>query len=521
MKSKSFLSKAFILVLAGMVSKFIGFFFRVPLTNMIGARGYGLYNYPYSLYSAMLAISITGLPVAISKLVSEKIAINRYDEAHRIFKISFLIMLVLGGVTSLALLLSSKLLVSTLWPSGAYYPLMGLVLAPLFVSLLSAFRGYFQGMQIMMAHSVSQVFEAFGRLIFGLGLAYLLFDKGLEYAAGGASFGATAGAFIGLVVICIIYLKMRSEIFLNIAKYPSNEKLEPLSKVVKTILKISIPISIGALAGTLMPMIDSLMIKSRLLVAGFPEEMSTKLFGRMGAGTTLINFPLTISIAIAISLVPAISEAKVQGRILEMKKRLKLGIKLALYLVLPASVGLFILAQPILNLVFPKINDAHVILKILSISLVFVTLNQVLTASIQGLGKVMIPVKNLFIGAIVKIIATYYFTAIPEYNINGAAMGTIIGYLIASSLNYSYLKRHVNLKLNKVDTVIKPILASGIMGIVVMYFYKYTFNIFSKNSIATILSIGLGAIVYGAILLITGGVKYQDIFNIIHRRRQK
>ncbi len=518
MKKRSFLSGAFILAGAGIISKFIGFFFRVPLTNMIGAKGYGLYNYPYNLYSAMLAISITGLPVAISKLVSEKIAIDRYDEAHRIFKVSLIIMLFLGSFTSLFLFFSSKFLVSRLWPPGAYYPLMGLVLAPLFVSLMSAFRGYFQGMQIMIAHSISQVFESFGRLIFGLGLAYTLYDKGLEYAAGGASFGATAGAFIGLMVIGLFYLKMRAQIFQNINKYSNNKKAEPISNVVKTILSISIPISIGALAGTLMPMIDSLMIKSRLAVAGFSEELSTILFGRLGAGTTLINFPLTISIAIAVSIVPAISEANAQGMLSEIKKRLELGIKMGLYLVLPASIGLFVLAEPILNCIFPKISEAHNILKLLAISLFFMTLNQVLTASIQGLGKVMIPVKNLFIGAIVKIATSYYIISIPEYNIKGAAIGTIIGYFIAASLNYSYLKRHINFKLNKLDTVIKPILASCIMGITVVYFYEYSFSIFSSNSISTLVSIGLGAIIYGLILIITGGIRYMDIVNIVNRK---
>lgn len=518
MKKRSFIGGAFILATAGIVSKFIGFFFRVPLTNMIGAEGYGLYNYPYNLYSAMLAISVTGLPIAISKLVSGKIAINRYDEAHRIFKIALCIMLFLGSFTSLALYVGSEFLVNTIWPKEAYYPLMGLVIAPFFVALMSVFRGYFQGMQIMVASSISQVFESFGRLIFGLGLAYALLDRGIEYAAGGGTFGATAGAFIGLCVIILYYLRVKPQIKEKIEKQDKGSEKDATVKIIKDILYLSIPISIGSLAGTLMPLIDSLMIKIRLDVAGFSEEMSTILFGRLGAGTTLINFPLTISTAIAISLVPAISEAHAKGLFSEIGKRLETGIKIGLYLVFPAFVGLFVFAQPILNFIFPTIKNADYILRFLSIALIFMTLNQILTATIQGVGRPIIAVRNLFIGAGVKVVLSYYLVAIPSININGAIIGTLIGYFIASLLNYLYLKRKINFAIHKIDLIFKPLVASIVMGGGGYYYYHFMMDFTSKNSISLLSSIVVSGVIYGLLLLLLGALSLKEIILFIKKR---
>lgn len=518
MKKRSFIGGTFILAVAGILSKFIGFFFRVPLTNMIGAQGYGLYNYPYHLYSAILAISVTGLPVAISTLVSAKIAIHRYDEAHRVFKIALVIMLFLGVITSLALYLGSGFLVNTIWPQEAYYPLMGLVIAPFFVALMSVFRGYFQGMQIMTASSISQVFESFGRLIFGLGLAYALLDRGIEYAAGGGSFGATAGAFVGLIVIVLYYLKVKPQIKERIQRQVKSGEKESTLKIIKNVLYLSIPISIGALAGTLMPLIDSLMLKLRLNVAGFSEEISTILFGRLGAATTLINFPLTIATAIAISLVPAISEAYAKGLFSEIKERLETGMKIGLYLIFPASMGLFILADPILDFIFPAIQNGGNLLRFLSIALIFMTLNQIFTASIQGIGRPIVSVRNLFIGAGFKIVISYYLAALPSINIYGATIGTIVGYVIASLLNYHYLKRQTHFVMDKINLIFKPLLASVVMGGMVYYTYLLIIGFTARNSISLLSSIALGGIIYGLLLFLFGVIHPKEMIVFITRK---
>lgn len=505
MKKKSFIGGALILGLAGIISKSIGFLFRVPLTNMIGEEGYGLYNFPYSVYATILAISVAGIPVAISKLVSERITLNRHAEAHRIFKSALILMAVVGAAVSLLLFFSAELMVSTIWPEKAYYPLMGLVLAPLFVSLMAVFRGYFQGMQMMSATALSQIFEGLGRLIFGLGLAYLLIDRGVEYAAGGGSFGATAGAALGLIIITIIYFKQRPSIHQTIAHSEGQNSDNATLSYIKQVLLLSIPMSIGSVAGTLMPLIDSLMIQPRLLLAGFDESTATSLFGRIGASGTLINFSLTISLAIAISLVPAISEANALGDRLAVRKRLETAIRMAMFIVIPASIGMFILAKPILNLIFPSIQDAQVILQFLSIALVFITLNQVFTASIQGMGKYYIPVVFLLLGVIFKVAISYILTAMPAINVLGAVSGTIVGYFVAAALNFLYVRNLVDLKLNWLHTAIIPLISGALMGTAV-YFVSRFLLVRTHHAVATLLSVAVGVLVYGICILLWGQI---------------
>lgn len=519
MKNKSFLNGAFILVAAGIVSKFIGFFFKVPLTRLIGAEGLGLYNYPYNLYIAMLAISITGLPVAISKLVSERIALNQYKAVQKVFKVALIMMSFVGVFTSAFLFLGSKIIVRKFWPPGAYYPLMGLVFAPIVVSVMSVFRGYFQGMQLMMPTAISQIFESFGRLIVGLGLAYLLIDKGVPYAAGGASFGATAGPILGLIVLIISYFKIRTGLNKSIKNNNQIQRKESTLLIIRNILSISIPISIGALASSMMALIDSLMITSRLSLAGFSIEQSSILYGQLGAATTLINFPLTISVAISASLVPAISKAKAHEDYHEIRHRLDEGMKMGMYIGLPATMGLFILATPILTLIFPSLNGGGDALQFLSIALIFITSNQIFTGTLQGIGKVMVPVKNLFIGSFFKIIVSYFLTINPSYNIKGAAIGTIAGYFVTSLLNYLSTKKHTNIKFNINDLLIKPIISVTAMATAVYYTFDYLIVSLNSNTLATLLSIIVGGITYGTVLILVGGINIKDILLIFNRKK--
>ncbi len=524
MKKKSFLAGTLILAISGIIVRFIGLFYKLPLAKLIGEEGLALCGYPYQLYIVLLAISSTGIPIAISKLVSEKVAIRRYDEAHRIFKITLVFMLLVGALISLILYISSDYLVSYFWVKEAYYSLMGLILAPFFVAIMAVFRGYFQGMQMMTVSAISQVFEALGRLIIGLGLAYLLFDKGIEFAAGGASFGATAGAIVGLMSIVVVYLNKRKFLNQNINKNSVEGAKESVYEIAHRLIKISVPISIGTVAGALMPLVDSLMNKSRLLAAGFSEQVSTILFGRLSAATTLINFPLAISIALSISLVPAISEMKASGSNYKIKKRIEDAFKMVLILIIPAAAGLFILAGPIMLLLFPDFSDSHNILRILTISLILISLNQIVTAALQGLGKVMIPVRNLFIGAIFKIIISFWLVGITSININGAAIGTGIGYLIVFLLNYLCLRKYIFFKLKKIDTIIKPLLTSLIMSVIVFFSYNNLFKIMSNNSIVTLTSIAIGGLFYGLILFLLGGISKKDITRItdmLPKRKRK
>jgi stage V sporulation protein B len=201
MQKHSLLKGTLILSIAGVIVKVIGAVYRIPLANIITSEGMGYYGSAYPIYGFLIAISTTGLPTAISKLVSEKMALGQTAEAHRVFRVSFVTLFAVGLVSSTALFAASKYLVNAIQNPKAYYSMIAVAPALFFVPLMSAFRGYFQGLQNMVPTALSQVFEQLGRVIVGFVLAIVLLPKGLEYAAAGASFGASSGAVAGLIVI--------------------------------------------------------------------------------------------------------------------------------------------------------------------------------------------------------------------------------------------------------------------------------------------------------------------------------
>lgn len=513
MSNRLLLKSTIILATAGIISKFIGFFLRFPLMLLIGAKGFGLYNYPYQIYASLLSISIAGIPTVIAKLVSERLALDKHEEAHKIFIIAIKMLFIVGMITSVILFIGGNVLVGTIWPEDTYYSLMGLILAPMFVGVLAVFRGYFQGMQNMVATSISQIIESLGRLIFGLGLAVLLVDQGVKYAAGGATFGATGGAFVGMIAI-IVYYKLKRDNIVKGFRDDLDYEMATNKHIVYTIAKLTVPISIGALATTIMPMLDSLMVSSRLQVAGFSTDSATILFGNLGACNTIVNLPLGIIMAISMSLVPAIAHANASKRILQVKSKINQGLRMGIFIAIPAAVGIFSLAEPILNLIFPEIENGAIILQVLSIALIFITVNQILTSIIQALGYFMVPVKNLFIGATIKIVLSFILLSIPNINILGAVIGTIVAYTISMILNLSFLRFKLNITIDVNNIVIKPIFASLIMGAVVVLIRMYV-----GNSILWLgLDVLIGIIVYAVVSVATGCVKIEEIRKILKRR---
>ena len=230
--TKKFVTGATILAIAGILAKVLSVFFRIPLASdmMLGDEGIGYYQFPYPIYTLLIAVSYLGLPSAISKLVSERIAKNKYKEAHEIFKHTFWLLVIFGAISSAFMIIGCDWLIEVQnWPQEAKWSLLGLSLAPFFVAFMGAFRGYFQGMQNMTPTAVSQLIESFARVIVGVGLAaYVLFavDKSnLGLAAGGASFGATAGALFGAIFLAIIYFTQRKKIKANFAKDEGSKKV--------------------------------------------------------------------------------------------------------------------------------------------------------------------------------------------------------------------------------------------------------------------------------------------------------
>lgn len=487
---------AVILAIAGLTAKFLGIFFKIPLQRLIHDEGMGIFGLPYPIYTIMLSISIIGLPAAVSKMISEKMAIGDYEGVKKVFRISFLIIIGLGILSSCLLFFGAKWIIKLLaWPQETYYSIMGLALAPFFVSIMSAFRGYFQGMQIMTPTAISQIIEQIGRVFIGVGLAYMYIERGIGYAAGAASFGATAGAFFGALLLFFYYLKKRKN-FIVLRSHAYNKDNNTL-RIIRRLIWLAIPITFGAILSSVMGLMDAIIVPGRLLKAGYTLEGATVLYGRLtGKAVTLMNVPLTFSTAVAVSLVPAISEAKSKKNLKELKEKAQSGIKMTILITLPATIGLSLLATPIIHLLWGKNEAGGDILTILAFNILFIALAQILTSILQGMNRVFVPVRNLFIGVIIKMIISYVLLG-THLNIIGAVIGSIWGYLTVVVLNYIEIKKLLFFKLSIKEMVIKPVVATISMGIIVISMFNCIFFYSQHESLATILAILIGVIFYG------------------------
>lgn len=519
-KNNSFIKGAAILGIAGGIVKILGAIYRLPLANIIGSEGMGYYQTAYPLYTLLLTISTAGFPVAIAKLVSEKRAIEDYNAAHRVFKVA-LIGLFLGGIlTSSFVFFFSKDIVSRLGNPNAYYSLIALVPALLFVPIMAAFRGFFQGHQSMAPTAISQIIEQLFRVIAGLSLTYYLLDRGTAIAAGGASFGGSVGAVCGSLTMFFIYMYRRRQIKDEMKTSIITEEYR-VKQIIKDLLIIAIPITIGSAIMPMMDSIDVAIVLNRLQSIGYTKAEANELYGNLkGMAQTLINLPQVFSMAIAMSLVPAIASANAKRDKIEIEKNISSGIRMTLLIGLPAGIGLYVLADPIIALLYYN-NPAETILsvgsllKTLSMGVVFLTLVQALSSILQGLGKPMIPAINLFIGAGAKVVLSYVLTGIPSINISGAAISTVMAFMIAAVLDLIFVIKYSHIKISAKDVFLRPLLAAVGMGIAALLSYEFLAKLLAgagkSAKLATVAAILIAGVVYLLLLIITGAINSQDL----------
>ncbi|KEI84228.1 polysaccharide biosynthesis protein [Clostridium botulinum] len=511
MKKQSLIKGTFILGIAGIIAKFLGLFFRWPLQMLIGDEGIGYYQMSYPLYMFFIAAA-SGIPVAVSKLVSERNAVRDEGGIISVLKEAMIFMFIMGmGFTIILLLFSKDIIRFLKWDTRSYYSLIGISLAPLFISIMSVFRGFFQGMQNMNYTAISQLIEQLGRVIFGVGLAYILLPKGIEYSAGGAAIGAAAGGLLGGIYLFLKYLGVKKEFRVK--------KVKRNFKIMNTILYTAIPISIGSAVGTIMSLIDSALVPQKLLEAGFTYKQSTILYGQLtGKAFTLVNVPLTLSVSLCAALVPIIAEDYILNRKMAVLKKVELAIKISMVIAIPSCLGLNFMAKPILNLIFPGQEAGYEILKHLALSIPFIVLCQTSTAILQGIGRYIRPIINLCIGCILKIVITLILVPMNNINIYGAVIGTIAGYVISAILNMMSLKRSLNISINYYEIMIKPLIASTIMIIAVVFIYFYAYNYTISSKIACLIAVFLGMIIYFIIIGLIGILDYNYIKRKIIKR---
>lgn len=512
MNAKQTLIKgAAVLAAANILVKLIGVFYTIPLARLIGAEGMGLYSSAYQIYLWLFIISTTGLPIAISKLVSEEFALGNVSEAHRVFKVSLGLLTLIGLISSIALFLCSGLILDAIGTERAYLCLIYISPSLFFVAIISAFRGYFQGMQNMVPTAVSEIAEAIGKAAFGLTLAYFLFKKGIEYSSAGAILGVSLGELLGMLCLFVIYYSCKEKIWMKIRYAKEIKNRQSTRTITKKLINIAVPITLGASVFSISSIIDLTMIMRRLEEIGFSETYAIKLYGYLsGFAYKIYSLPITIIIALSVSIVPVIAGSYIAKNMRTIRTVIQTSLRMVFIFSVPAAIGIGVLSAPILKLLFNDSN-ASSMLMILSIAIIFTSVVHVSGAILQGIGHVMVPVKNLLIGAIIKIVLNYVLVGIPAINILGAPISTTICFMVVSILNLTHMKKIIKIEYDIFNMVIKPLFASIIMGIVVITAYNKTMFIWHQNSISIFLSIFIGMLAYGISIISIGGLRKKDL----------
>ena len=510
-KKKSFVKGALILGIAGLICKVIGAFFRIPLYNMLG-DGMQFYEAVYPFYSALLVISSAGLPTAISRMVAERVTLGDYAGAKRVFRKAQLLLLGIGLVTTALMLFGAEYLAGMTVGEGAAISFRAMSPALLIVSLMCAYRGYLQGMQLMTGTAVSQVVEQAGKLVIGLTLVKLWMPMGLAQGAMGAVVGVTLSELLALIVIICFYLRRRGEFMPQRQEVPAADD----RGVIRGLLAIAIPVTIGAAIMPITGIVDAAMIKRTLMQIGFSEAAASMRYVCLRSNVTnIINMPAVLTTALAMSLVPAISAARIRKDMRAVHSASAMGIKLAMCIGLPCTVGLFVLGGPAIDLLYTidaeRLHIATELMYTASIGVVFLSLVQTLTGILQGVGKQHVPVVNLAIGGVCKVIVMLTLMRNPAIEIQGAAISTVVCYAVAGILDTVYLVRHIQLKVNVLDTFIKPLIASLAMGATAFFSYQFFIGRLHSNTISTLGAILVGVVIYAAVILLTRMFTAEDL----------
>lgn len=508
-KAKLFKGAA-VLAGAGLFARLLGAVYRIPLANMLGDEGVGLFEMANPIYFFLLSISVAGIPLAISKMIAEKKAVGEGNAARKVLRVAVVMMALSGLAASLALFVLAPYIAEKVYRDPrAALPLRAICPSLAFMTVMSAMRGYFQGVQKMVPSAVSQIMEQVARVGFMLLAAALLLPKGLEYAAAGAASGAAIGAFAGLALIAVIYFYVRNRPDYRIE--PGSGHAERSGTIAFRILSLSVPVALTSSLASIKSVVDAAIVPGRLAAAGFPTSEATALYGQLnGMAFPLVYFPTSIIAGLASATVPAISECNAKGDMEGIKERAIYVLKLTSVIALPAAVGLFVLASPITNLLFGR-PDVGPVLMALSGACAFLCLQQTSSSILSGMGHVGDPLKSAVLGVTVKIALEFYLTSMHGLNVKGAALSTVAGSFVSVVMNLIQLERRLGFKVGYAKAFWRPMLASLVMGGIVYLTQGRVEALMGAGKVSALAGVGIGAFCYLLALMLLGGLNPDEL----------
>lgn len=510
--NSKFLKGTLILTASSIVVKIIGSLNWIILSRVLGGEGIGLYQMGFPIYLMAITVSSAGVPVAISIITSEKLAKKDYRGAKRVFTVSLRLLLLTGLVFSSALFFGADFLINQhiIRDARAYYSIIALAPAVFFVTFLASFRGYLQGWQIMTPTATSEVVEQLTRVITMLVFADLFMPYGLAYAAGGASMGAGVGAICALLVLMWFYRRLKKRLQKEMEEQDTNVPQESAGHIIKRLLRLALPVSLTSLMLPIGANLDLLIVPQRLEVAGFNVRHATELFGYLtGMAVPLVNLATIFTAAMTISLVPSISESKALHNLAAIREKIRIAFRVAMIITFPCFMGLYFLGEKVASLIYnaPKAAGA---IETMSIGILFLGMHQISTGILQGLGKTAIPVMNMILACIIKVLLSWHFTAIPELGIKGASLATVADFAVAAIINMAFIYKYTGYTFS-LTTIICPMIASGIMGCIIYFVLALTEGL---GMWCVLFAMAAAIPTYAIALTAVGGLTRKDLENV-------
>ena len=561
-KNQSLLNGALILSLATLVVKVIGVIYKIPLSNMIGTVGRGYFDSAYNLYVPIYTVSMAGLPVAISNMVSKAMAKGLFRDVKIIRKVAQRLFLIVGVLGTLAMFILAYPYALSAKNMDVLPAVFVITPAIFFCCLMSSYRGYYNGLSNMTPTAISQVFEAAGKLIFGLVCAkwvisygYSRFEQGLTvygktvanetealsaiypYAAAGAAAGVTLGTVIGLIYLIILH-KVKGD---NITKteLANAPKPEQASVVAKNIIKFAIPVALSSLVFSITNLIDSITIQNRLeyVIAGnldfirnlyatelagiLDADIKNFLYGSYSLSLDFRNLIPSLTMTLGISAIPTLSAAWAVKNRAKIKVSIESVLRVTMLVAMPCGIGMGVLAQPILAMFYGKgesasgVSIAAPVLTAYGFSIFLMALSQPMTNMLQALDRTKIPLVSLSIGALVKLVSNFIFVSIPSLNVNGAVIGTILCYVVIVAINLFALVKTTRIRINLISVFAKPIICGILCGVAAYTSFglcnRFIPEFGLKNIMALGVGIGFGGIVYIISMLFIKGISKDDV----------
>ena len=524
------IGKGFVILSAANIAVKVMSLLFVPLMrNLLGGNdaGYSVYSSAYEVFAFIYVLTTAGFPTAISKLVTELTSTGNRKQAKQAFKMARTFMVIIGFILSVVMIAFAKPIARLMSNEESWLGIATLAPTVLICSLLSAYRGYLQGLKNMTPTAVSQVAEQFVHVVVSVILVFALRSKGVVWAVAGATIGTTIGAAVALLVVIKYYREtQQNQKVLSVGQDLRDVKTLKDSQLFKTLIYYSLPITINSAIQNGGNVLDNALIKGRLLVAGFSEYESKNLHGMMGITRSLINVPAALITALCISLLPVLAGLYAQKKYDEAQQKADYAIKLCYIVAIPISVAMFVFAKPLYTMLF--FGSGYRLLSLMSFSVILLGIVHLQSSIMQSVNELVSAAVNMLIGVVVKAILNFVLISIPSINVFGAVAATYISYIIPLVLNYRCLVKRRGIKLKLASSALLPFLCSGFMLIaavpvylIVYWLFDLFASIYFTETIALIFAAVAGVVVYAFTMKKTGGMDSEDFALILPAKIRK